>query len=193
MINTTMDLMDKFSIIAILCIGSIITPFNELLCQSVTNSKIEPLTKWMVGSEVSLAFGKNFKDLKISPFIGYRLAEKFEAGIKTPIEQVTSRYRFENRALGIGLFSRYYLIQQLFLYIDYGCSSINKKYIDILEPHNTNTQKFWSDFSNIGIGFRSCGRLGAELRVNYNIINKVTDPFNFSDKFNLESGVIYKF
>ena len=184
--------MKKLHQFYILCLLSVI-PLVEISSQDIENSKIERQPKWLVGSDVSLAFGSRFKDVQVAPFLGYRVTKNLEIGLKVPVNLASFFFSYENKALGIGLFSRYYLLEQLFLYTDYGFTSAHNISKDRADPIKTYTNKFNADFWNVGIGFRSNGRLGIELRMNYNIISDLSDLYNFSDGFQLQTGISYKF
>lgn len=118
------------------------------------------------GGNIGLQFGTTTV-INISPQVGYKVTDRFVAGVGGTYQYVSLRYfntRYEYKILGYNLWSRYYPFENLFLHAEY-----NRLYSE-WQPW-TMKGKYWIDGILVGGGYRQqiAGNFGANILVLFNV------------------------
>lgn len=118
------------------------------------------------GGNIGLQFGSTTV-INISPQVGYKITDRFIAGVGGTYQYVRLRYynaQYEYRILGYNVWSRYYPFENLFAHAEY-----NRLYSE-WQPW-TNKGKYWIDGVLVGAGYRQniAGNFGANILVLFNV------------------------
>ncbi len=109
------------------------------------------------GGNFGLQFG-NITSINLSPLVGYRITDNFIAGVGVTYIYYSFRtpnYSYKTSLYGGRLFSRYYILESVFLHGE--LELLNFEYYD---PIFLEKSRYWYTTPMIGAGYSSNGRLG---------------------------------
>lgn len=157
------------------CYGNIQAQSDSIRRNAGRGPAPKPFADRLVyGGNIGLQFG-NVTVINISPQVGYKVTDRFVAGIG--VTYLYARFRsfntiFENKILGYNAWSRYYPFENLFAHVEY-----NRLYSE-WQPW-TNKGKYWIDGVLVGGGYRQpiAGNLAANILVLFNL--KYSDEWPF--------------
>lgn len=113
----------KFSLITIICLFFSMISMAQV-SQSSADDEPKPSFKdrLYTGGTLGLELGTN-TFINISPLIGYKITEKFSAGVGSTYQYFSTRYsaneKYSTSIYGGQLFSRYSINEQFFLHSEY--------------------------------------------------------------------------
>ncbi len=143
------------------------------------------------GGGVSIAFW-SYNAIRVEPLVGYRITEKFSAGIKLMYEYL--RYeRFgrteDSHSYGGSLFARYRLIEQLYAHIEYGGQSYER-----IVNASGDQERIGYPFLLLGGGFvqRTGRRTSLFFELLYDVLQDEASPYESGGPF-LSIGIAVGF
>ena len=146
---------------------------NNNLNKTLANDN-DSENRFFTGGSLGLQLGSSSM-IDVSPLIGYRLKKCFSAGIGATYQYLsefdpTYGTTFKTSIYGGRIFARYYLLNNFIFEGEYEILSLESRYFDFLQIHNT--PRFFEDNVFIGGGYRkafsenSCYYLMALYNVN---------------------------
>lgn len=149
------------------CSGNIQAQSDSIRRNAGRGPAPKPFSDRLVfGGNIGLQFGTTTV-INISPQVGYKVTDRFVAGVGGTYQYVSLRYfnaRYEYKILGYNLWSRYYPFENLFAHAEY-----NRLYSE-WQPW-TMKGKYWIDGILVGGGYRQpiAGNFGANILVLFNV------------------------
>jgi hypothetical protein len=136
------------------------------------------MDKVYYGGNIGLGFGNWGYLLNLNPLIGYRITERFSAGVTGTYLHYkfnTPYGSFENNIYGAGIFSRYFITENIFAHVE----------TDVLNGEWTDRNRFNIYPVLVGGGYRS--RIGSRASmlamvlydINYSIYSPSGSPISF--------------
>ena len=156
--------------IVLLFTSSVMMAQNNNLNKTLANDN-DSESRFFTGGSLGLQYGM----IEISPIIGYRLSKYFSVGMGATyqyINETDPNYgtSFKTSIYGGRVFARYYLLNNFIFEGEYELLSLESKYFDFLQIHNT--KRFFENNVFIGGGYKrafsenSCYYLMALYNVN---------------------------
>ncbi len=140
--------------------------------------------RFWYGGGIGLNFSGNRFDFSISPMVGYKITPEFSIGPRAEFSYTNVRLRdFSNNVekfnffnYGIGVFSRYKILQQFFIHAEYQVESFSEPNLPRVSRNN-----FFA-----GGGYTSGGQIGYEISILWNLLDDGTStnvPLDFRAAF----------
>jgi hypothetical protein len=143
--------------------------------QKSSNSKGFDPDRLILGGNLGLQFGSTFTVIEVSPTLGYRLTDRYIAGIGARYIYFRERLfgsNFETNIYGGSIYNQYFFIENLFGHAEYEILSLQSR-----QARTENRLDVHSIF--IGGGYRS--QLGTNsfgmIMILYNINESVHSPY----------------
>jgi hypothetical protein len=137
----------------------------------------------VTGGNLGMQFGTQTM-IDLSPMIGYKITDRFVAGIGITYRYYRSRdliynYVFKTSIYGGSVFARYYVLENLFAHVEYEGLSLETKYFDPYYQAHTST-RFWVGSPMAGVGYRQAigERASFNIMLLYNFNETMYSPYN---------------
>lgn len=161
--------------------------------------------KLWYGGGFGLGIGGSTFNLDLSPMVGYKITDKFSAGIRIPFDYSFAKLSasdgrvitYNNLDFGIGGFTRHKIAFGLFAHAE-----VNKLWLEqpvtqgnsfLIDPDNPNRlllEDVQREEFNIGLGYSSGNRIGYEVSLLYNVLE---DSNSLNNPWSIRVGFNYKF
>jgi hypothetical protein len=159
--------------------------FFLLLLPIVFNLKVlaqpgEDLGKRIyLGGNIGLQFGTNYTLVNVSPLAGYKITERFSAGVGATyiyyrLKYPAYNYELKTHIYGGSLFSRYFLLENIFAHAEYEHLSL-----EAFSFFDRTVKRVWVPAFFVGGGLQQpIGGSGfAQLLILYDIIQDIYSPY----------------
>ena len=168
--------------------GLIILCSQPLFSQTILDNYKEKKSRFYVGADVGLELDDLLRIGSISPFVGFKITDKFSMGIEVPLEMSLNKsHAYKYSSYGANIFARYKLNDNFFLYTKMGIYrtkiSANKTGAFVFPDGDVDILK---EAWDVGFGYRTKGKWGLEAKLNYR-------PLAEYNKLSIKIGVSHKF
>lgn len=136
--------------------------------------------KLVTGGNMGMQFG-NQTMIDLSPMIGYKITDKFIAGVGITYRYYRSKIYnnvFKTTIYGGSVFTRYYIIDNIFLHAEYEALSLETQYFDPGSQVHTG-KRFWIGSPMAGAGYRQAigDRASFNIMILYNFNETIYSPY----------------
>ncbi len=156
------------------------------------------------GGNMGLNFNNRSLNLNLAPMIGYKVTENFSVGLKLPVNYINSKFSlsgntssYSNLNYGLGVFTRYTFFKNFFAHAEYNRVRGREltfydrpSLIDPNKPREFLKNKYQRNELNLGLGFRTRGKVGFEFSALYNVFH---NPQIRATPLSIRAGVSFKF
>jgi len=173
----------KIRIIIAVITFTILVAGCNLFAQDNTNMPKKQsrfIDRLVTGGDLGAQFG-NETMINIAPIVGYKITDKFVAGIGITYQYYRSKIYstvFSTSIYGGSVFARYYIIQHFFLHAEYEALSLETRYFDpSFLVHKGN--RFWIGSPMAGGGYsQPIGERAAfNIMILYNFNESIYSPY----------------
>ena len=143
-------------------------------------------SRWYYGGNIGFSFWNDYFYLSISPLVGYKITPQFSVGGKIGYAYSSDSSvdpTFNTSSYGGSIFSRYRIIQQLYLHGEFAYVSYENVYLKPLGGYTT--ERNWVPFLFLGGGFSQLvsPNVWAYVEVLFDFINDSNSPYEEWDPF----------
>jgi hypothetical protein len=171
---------------AIICFLILFSHY-ALQAQDDLNKTKKPKTfadRLVVGGNIGAQFG-TVTMIDLSPTIGYKVTDRFLAGIGITYQYYRTRdpvYNivFKTSIYGGNIFARYYVLDNLFAQAEYEALSLETRYFDFGYPPVHKSARFWIGSPMAGLGYRQAigGRSSFNIMILWNFNETNYTPYS---------------
>lgn len=144
-----------------------------------SNKNNKLLDKLYFGGNFGMQFG-NETFIDFSPLVGIRLSEKLSVGTGLIYNYYSDKYNnYSTNIYGGRAFTRYYVLENVFLHTEFEALSLESKYFDYLQKYQ-NVNRFWSNNYLVGGGYfyKIGNRSGVSLMILFNLNESANSLYN---------------
>lgn len=141
--------------------------FSSLLlfCYTFSSAQKNTDSKFYYGGNLGLMFG-TYTVIDISPEVGYRVTERFHVGTGLNYtyyqykqdgtyngSNATGGYSYSSSIYGIRFFTRYYVLDNIFLHVEDDYINLDVPTVPDQYPHNPSISRQWLNSVLVGGGY----------------------------------------
>lgn len=171
---------------------------NKIMAQNYdmpdySNTDIPRQSNWFYSGNVNVNWGRSINTFEVSPSIGYFIVpNRFLIGISAyytyySYKNIMDNYEYNSKAsyIGVGVFSRYYLhnnkynfINNIFAHAEYEYLTVIDKYEDSDDYVNNQNNKYYNPLVGIGYEQKIGRRLSLDFLLLFSLLPKEKSPYS---------------
>lgn len=160
-----------------------------LLLPFIANAQEQPTKSFWdriyFGGNLGLGFGTNSTYVDVSPQVGYKITDRFSAGVgvtyiyyKEKFTAYGMTYKYETSIYGGDIFSRYFFTESLFGHVETGALNLDVPEQLTHYPYTVTYGREWVPNLLVGGGFRSGGeKVSFMIMLLYDLIDDPNSPY----------------
>jgi long-subunit fatty acid transport protein len=161
----------------------LLTQWNLLLAQNAPDDEKKKGFDWnrfFIGGNIgNFQFGI-ITSFEISPTLGYKITDKFSAGIGLTYSYYNDRrYRMSTDIYGYRVFLSHVIYNTIFAYTEYEALSLESDFFDVAGLHQ-GQERFWLNSFFIGLGYKMeiNDRAYGYIMLLYNLKETTDSPYS---------------
>ncbi len=160
-----------------------------ILFALATTAQNKLADKIYFGGGFGFSAGSNQTNLSLSPQVGYKITEKFSAGVGISYQYVKIKNpNISINNYGWSLFTRYNIVQQFFAYSEF--ERLSFEYPTNFDPERTERTGYNSLLLGGGYSERLGGRASFSMMALYNVLYDETEfPRPYSSPWVIRAGI----